>query len=136
MLIAHFLPTPLLYIEYLYLPAVRTAYASEFGHLIRILSIYAKVEFALDEMNGGSLTGGYTALGSSLLDPEMHINPTAALKDAEQLMEVCPLASFLWRRSICLMSCHSPARLSGMAHIAARAPAFLRAEPASPAIHV
>lgn len=42
----------LLNIEYLYLPAVRTQYASEFGHLIRVLSIYAKMEFALDALNG------------------------------------------------------------------------------------
>jgi hypothetical protein len=45
-----------LIIEYLYLPAVKTQYASEFGHLIRILSIYAKVEHALDEMNGSCST--------------------------------------------------------------------------------
>jgi len=41
-----------LIIEYLYLPAVRTQYSSEFGHLIRILSIYSKMEYALDELNG------------------------------------------------------------------------------------
>ncbi|KAF8159676.1 fungal-specific transcription factor domain-containing protein [Crassisporium funariophilum] len=57
--------------EYLYLPAVRTQYASEFGHLIRILSIYAKVEFALDEMNV----------------PEALANTAGALMDAEQKME-------------------------------------------------
>jgi len=39
-------------LEYLYLPAVRTRYASEFGHLIRILSIYAKMECVLDDTNG------------------------------------------------------------------------------------
>ncbi|KAF8817557.1 hypothetical protein BYT27DRAFT_7237433 [Phlegmacium glaucopus] len=55
--------------EYLYLPAVRTQYASEFGHLIRIVSIYAKVEYALDEMS--------EALG----------NPAATLMEAEQKME-------------------------------------------------
>ena len=42
----------ILIVEYLYLPAVRTQYASEFGHLIRIVSIYAKMEFTLDEVNG------------------------------------------------------------------------------------
>lgn len=40
------------HIEYLYLPAIRTQYASEFGHLIRVITIYARVEFALDELNG------------------------------------------------------------------------------------
>ncbi|KAJ2915446.1 hypothetical protein MD484_g4948, partial [Candolleomyces efflorescens] len=38
--------------EYLHLPAVRTQYASEFGHLIRIITIYAKVELIMDEVNG------------------------------------------------------------------------------------
>jgi hypothetical protein len=39
-------------LEYLYLPAVRMQYASEFGHLIRILTIFAKMEYILDELNG------------------------------------------------------------------------------------
>lgn len=34
--------------EYLYLPAPRTQYASEFGHLIRIVTIYANVESKID----------------------------------------------------------------------------------------
>ncbi|KAG5647462.1 hypothetical protein DXG03_009393 [Asterophora parasitica] len=37
--------------EYLYLPAVRTQYSSEFGHLLRVVTIYAKVENALDELS-------------------------------------------------------------------------------------
>ncbi|PPQ75884.1 hypothetical protein CVT24_000739 [Panaeolus cyanescens] len=57
--------------EYLYLPAVRTQYASEFGHLIRILSIYAKMEFALDALNG----------------PDTNANPMGMLLEAEQKME-------------------------------------------------
>ncbi|KDR80510.1 hypothetical protein GALMADRAFT_240800 [Galerina marginata CBS 339.88] len=57
--------------EYLYLPAVRTQYASELGHLIRILSIYAKVECALDEGN----------------DPESVANLSGALQDTEQKMD-------------------------------------------------
>jgi hypothetical protein len=44
--------TPFRYTEYLHLPAVRTQYASEFGHLIRIITIYAKVELIMDEVNG------------------------------------------------------------------------------------
>ena len=47
-------------IEYLYLPAVRTQYASEFGHLIRILTIFAKMEYVLDELNGLFLGFQYT----------------------------------------------------------------------------
>ncbi|KAF8909396.1 fungal-specific transcription factor domain-containing protein [Gymnopilus junonius] len=57
--------------EYLYLPAVRTQYASEFGHFIRILSIYAKMEFALDEGT----------------DTESAANSAGALLDVEQKME-------------------------------------------------
>ncbi|KAF9054372.1 fungal-specific transcription factor domain-containing protein [Panaeolus papilionaceus] len=57
--------------EYLYLPAVRTQYASEFGHLIRVLSIYAKMEFALDALNG----------------PDTNANPMGMLLEAEQKME-------------------------------------------------
>ncbi|KAF9485498.1 hypothetical protein BDN70DRAFT_847808 [Pholiota conissans] len=57
--------------EYLYLPAVRTQYASEFGHLIRIISIYAKMEFALDEIT----------------DTETNSMSAGALMEAEQRME-------------------------------------------------
>ncbi|KJA23614.1 hypothetical protein HYPSUDRAFT_66286 [Hypholoma sublateritium FD-334 SS-4] len=57
--------------EYLYLPAVRTQWASEFGHLIRVISIYAKMEFALDEITDAT-TNGFSA---------------AALMEAEQRME-------------------------------------------------
>ncbi|KAG5219902.1 zinc cluster transcription factor [Salix suchowensis] len=38
--------------EYLFLPGIRTQYASELGHLIRVLTIYAKIEHALDLLNG------------------------------------------------------------------------------------
>ncbi|TFK32774.1 fungal-specific transcription factor domain-containing protein [Crucibulum laeve] len=57
--------------EYLYLPAVRMQYSSEMGHLIRILTVYAKVEVALDDLN----------------DPATIRNPTAVLMDAEKEME-------------------------------------------------
>ncbi|KAF8202552.1 fungal-specific transcription factor domain-containing protein [Pholiota molesta] len=57
--------------EYLYLPAVRTQYASEFGHLIRIISIYAKMEFALDDIT----------------DTETNTFSAGALMEAEQRME-------------------------------------------------
>ncbi|KAG6866572.1 hypothetical protein C0991_002057 [Blastosporella zonata] len=57
--------------EYLYLPAVRMQYSSEFGHLIRVVSIYAKVESALNE----------------LADPESSSNAAGALLDAEHLMD-------------------------------------------------
>lgn len=39
-------------LEYLSSPAPRTQYASEFGHLIRVLSIYSRVEAILDTLNG------------------------------------------------------------------------------------
>ncbi|RDB23327.1 hypothetical protein Hypma_009120 [Hypsizygus marmoreus] len=57
--------------EYLYLPAVRTQYSSEFGHLIRAVTIYAKLEHALDEIG----------------DPDATVNPTTALIEAEQMMD-------------------------------------------------
>jgi hypothetical protein len=57
-------------IEYLYLPAVRMQYASEFGHLIRILTIFAKMEYVLDELNDPRIT-----------------NPIATLNEAEQKMD-------------------------------------------------
>ncbi|KAF8963423.1 fungal-specific transcription factor domain-containing protein [Flammula alnicola] len=57
--------------EYLYLPAVRTQYTSEFGHLIRIISIYAKMECALDDVN----------------DSERIALSTGALMEAEQRMD-------------------------------------------------
>lgn len=81
-----------LIIEYLYLPAVKTQYASEFGHLIRILSIYAKVEHALDEMNGSCSTFCHILWVSRMLliAPEILGNPAATLVESEQKMEVCP----------------------------------------------
>ena len=36
--------------EYLYLPAVRTHYASEMGHLVRVITICQKIEWALDAL--------------------------------------------------------------------------------------
>ena len=83
-----------LILEYLYLPAVKTQYASEFGHLIRILSIYAKVEHALDEMNGSCFTFLSHFLGSQMLliAPEILGNPAATLVESEQKMEVCPFS--------------------------------------------
>lgn len=39
-------------IEYLYLPAVRTQYSSEFGHLIRVAAIHAKLEQAVEQLEG------------------------------------------------------------------------------------
>ena len=102
-----------LIIEYLYLPAVKTQYASEFGHLIRILSIYAKVEHALDETNGPCSSFLSHSLGSRMLliAPEMLGNPAATLVESEQKMEVC--------LSLCLcLSLVSPSSLyrNGFAH--------------------
>ncbi|KAJ8695088.1 hypothetical protein PTI98_007706 [Pleurotus ostreatus] len=53
--------------EYLFLPGIRTQYASELGHLIRVLTIYAKIEHALDLLN----------------DPDAHGDPPAVLQEAE-----------------------------------------------------
>ncbi|KAG6821195.1 hypothetical protein H0H93_004015 [Arthromyces matolae] len=59
--------------EYLYLPAVRMQYSSEFGHLIRVITIYAKVESALDELT------------DSELNPNS--NTAGALHEAERMMD-------------------------------------------------
>ncbi|KAF8636421.1 hypothetical protein AX17_003603 [Amanita inopinata Kibby_2008] len=60
--------------EYLYLPPIKTQYASEFGHLIRILMIYAKVEYALDYLSG-------------LKESDSSINPAATVFDTEQRLQ-------------------------------------------------
>lgn len=39
-------------LEYLHLSPIRTQYASEFGHLLRVLMIYAAAENALDYLTG------------------------------------------------------------------------------------
>ncbi|KAJ3566921.1 hypothetical protein NP233_g6690 [Leucocoprinus birnbaumii] len=57
--------------QYLYLGAVRTQYASEFGHLIRVITIYLRVEYALDGLN----------------DPETNMAPQATLAEAEHALE-------------------------------------------------
>ncbi|KAG6891197.1 hypothetical protein C0995_008449 [Termitomyces sp. Mi166 len=57
--------------EYLYLPAVRMHYSSEFGHLIRVVTIYVKVESAMDE----------------LADSDSNPNATGALVEAQRMMD-------------------------------------------------
>ncbi|KAG5724925.1 60S acidic ribosomal protein P2-alpha [Termitomyces sp. T112] len=57
--------------EYLYLPAVRMQYSSEFGHLIRVVTIYAKVEFAMDE----------------LTDSDSNPNTSGTLLEAQHMMD-------------------------------------------------
>ncbi|KAG6857470.1 hypothetical protein H0H87_003537 [Tephrocybe sp. NHM501043] len=57
--------------EYLYLPAVRMQYSSEFGHLIRVVTIYAKVESALNELD----------------NPESNSQAAGALVEAEHMMD-------------------------------------------------
>lgn len=64
-------------------------YASEFGHLVRILSIFVKIEYILDELNGQS-NRFFELIGPLLLnlDSKVHTNPIAALIEAEQKMDV------------------------------------------------
>ncbi|KAF9557342.1 hypothetical protein CPC08DRAFT_693369, partial [Agrocybe pediades] len=57
--------------EYLYLPAVRTQYASEFGHLIRILSVYAKMECVLDEASEAEINSKFPGV---IADAEQELN--------------------------------------------------------------
>ncbi|KIL69466.1 hypothetical protein M378DRAFT_787408 [Amanita muscaria Koide BX008] len=58
--------------EYLHLPPIKTQDASEFGHLIRVLLIYARVEHALDRLT--DLKGIDLSVG----------NPTTLVHEAEQ----------------------------------------------------
>lgn len=80
-------------IEFLYLPAVRMQYASEFGHLIRILTIFAKMEYVLDELNGIFLFLFFLFSrfihAHYSLDPKLSTNPIPTLNEAEQKMDVC-----------------------------------------------
>jgi hypothetical protein len=39
-------------VEYLHLPAPRTQYASEYGHLLRIASLHGRLEAALNATDG------------------------------------------------------------------------------------
>ncbi|KAG6886228.1 hypothetical protein C0993_010790 [Termitomyces sp. T159_Od127] len=57
--------------EYLRLPAVRMQYSSEFGHLIRVVTIYAKVESAMDQ----------------LTNSDSNTNAPAAILEAQRMME-------------------------------------------------
>ena len=41
--------------EYLHLPAPRTQYVSEYGHLLRIASVYGRLEAALNAAGSMSL---------------------------------------------------------------------------------
>lgn len=60
-----------------------------------MLTIYAKIEFALNELSGES--GPFLphdAETTSYLDPGTNMNPIAALRENEQLLEVrniCPV---------------------------------------------
>jgi hypothetical protein len=42
--------------EYLHLPAPRTQYVSEYGHLLRIASVYGRLEAALNAAAAGSMS--------------------------------------------------------------------------------
>jgi hypothetical protein len=81
--------------EYLYLPAVRMQYASEFGHLIRILAIFAKMEYVLDELSGWFFAFIHCPANcTAAVDPKIPSNPMATLNEAEQKMDVC--ACSIW----------------------------------------
>jgi hypothetical protein len=77
----------------MYLPAPRTQYASEFGHLIRVVSIYSKVESILDVINGSfprwffrrTLITSWFLIGS-----ESGVLSNNALVEPEQSLQVSP----------------------------------------------
>jgi hypothetical protein len=89
----------------MYLPAPRTPYASEFGHLSRVVSIYSKVESILDTVNGsfffflpvflrtsprvgfliGSESGGFS--DDSWVELEQRLNVSVSLINNEYFPE-------------------------------------------------
>lgn len=54
-------------IEYLHLPAPRTQYVSEFGHLIRIASVHGRLEAALNAAGSKSIFANYFQVCSVLI---------------------------------------------------------------------
>lgn len=69
--------------EYLYLPAIRTQYASEMGHLIRVLTIWWRVEWALN--GGGSERSSREGRG----EEEKERETREILEDCGRLLDVC-----------------------------------------------
>jgi hypothetical protein len=54
-------------VEYLHLPAPRTQYVSEFGHLIRIASVHGRLEAALNAAGSKSIFANYYKVCSVLI---------------------------------------------------------------------
>ena len=84
-----FRPAVLMYgLEYFYLPAPRTKYASEFGHLIRVTSIHAKIEHLSDTSR--SAVPSYLNIVNDhlffIIDPE----PATWVADHQQYLQVGP----------------------------------------------
>ena len=76
-------------------------YGSEFGHLIRIVTIFAKMEHVLDELNGQFsflFTFSFSERFLITIDPKISSNPIASLNEAEQKMDVCSLSISLLTR--------------------------------------
>jgi hypothetical protein len=60
-------------VEYLHLPAPRTQYVSEYGHLLRIASVYGCLEAALNSADSMSILVTYVLF--STLAPYSHSPP-------------------------------------------------------------
>jgi hypothetical protein len=76
--------------EYLYLQAPRTQYASEFGPLIHVVSIYSKVEAILDVFNGKPISFQPSIPRPHFCSPgsESVVLSNSALVEAEQALDV------------------------------------------------
>jgi hypothetical protein len=77
-------------LEYLSSPAPRTQYASEFGHLMRVLSIYSRVETILDGLNGEFLPAieDASTYESSSIASDNVANAASPLVESEQALDV------------------------------------------------
>lgn len=79
---------PFLTPEYLHLPALPGPHASEFGHLIRVVSIYSKVENILDVFNGKGLSVPLFAALTCTTGSEGNVLSNNSLLEAEKALEV------------------------------------------------
>jgi hypothetical protein len=80
-------------VEYLHLPAPRTQYVSEYGHLLRIASVYGRLEGALNAAGSMSIFVMYALFSSSSLcittvRPTVHDATNVVIEEAEQELSV------------------------------------------------
>jgi len=95
------------------------------------VTIYAKVERALDHIDGEFLVPCTWAYLSYSHLPDVAINPTTTLMEAEQSMEVCTLSFHHVFIALTSLFCNL-----AMGELAPRPSAFLRTKSSSSTINV